>query len=567
MLSDLSDIDREIDAILGISATKEALAPILRDYHGIARRIAESDTQELAGLEQLVRQHLGMVRQWSGDETVSRYLRREREALERLRALLGSRLRKSRAELHHGRYEANANNANEALTQETPLQASTDSETPFEMPYGMPQQPQHPNAASGMRNSEVQRAEFLPTLDTIVEHYRAKGLVGEESTCIVQTLGAIHLMNFGIESLSGSGKTHMADMLIELLPEGAVYRMGLSSNTAEMYDAEQINRCSIIYIPELQKAMRTTNPNPIMVEVLKSITEGKDATRKVRDQNAGVNRQYTITAGKGVIFTLAIENDFRYDAELSRRVFVLYTDVSEEQTERVLRYKAARRHAAPLERQAANYHGESMLKAHIAQCMDMRFSYENPFADRIAESVPRTIRARSYADYLFGLIEASAKFHHKSRLVEKDALFISLEDVHEVYAHYWKQFVMGLLRVPLLGEQALAAFEPGLPMEAQEAYERMKGPSSSPSPAYSFHLVKNTLEGLAAAGMLEKDDQESRRPLYVKAKELPLEPNIDWQQCFRAGAAYMYATYPQIAEKWLGMQAGFLKTIGLIQNE
>ncbi len=548
MLTDLSDIKGDIAALKGIRATKAELGPIIDSYHAVARQIAESEPQELAGLEQLVTNHLAFIRQWNDDPVISRYLRKENEALERLKALLSHKLRRSRTA---GAYRQGANE-------------KQDGEGHRET-YTEPQ-PQALPAVASTKQPAPKIREFTPTLDTIVEHYRSKGLVGEESTCILQTLGAVHLMSFGIESLSGSGKSHMAEMLIDLLPEGSVYQMGLSSNTAEIYDAEQINRCRIIYIPELQKAMRANNPNPIMVEVMKNLTEGKDATRKVRDNQAGINRQYTITAGKGVVFTLAVENEFKYDAEFSRRVFILHTDVSEEQTERVLHYKAGKRHAAPAERQADAYGSEAQLKAHIAQCMGMQFSYENPFADSIAESVPRTIRARSYADYLFGLIEASAKFHHRNRLTEKGVLFINLEDVHEVYRHYWKQFAMGLLRVPLLSEQALAAFEPGQPMDAQEAYERMKGPASTPSPAYGFQLVKNTLEGLAAAGMLEKDDHESRRPRYTKTKELPLEAQMDWSQCFRAGAEYMHSNYPELLDNWLGMQAGFLNKLGVYKN-
>ena len=48
---------------------------------------------------------------------------------------------------------------------------------------------------------------------------------------------------------------------------------------------------------------------------VKGVTEGKDVSRTVRDQSTRSNEKYVITGDKGVIFTLAVENQFKYDAE------------------------------------------------------------------------------------------------------------------------------------------------------------------------------------------------------------------------------------------------------------
>ncbi len=393
-----------------------------------------------------------------------------------------------------------------------------------------------------------------PTLHDLVEHYKGAGLVGEENIAILQTLGAIHRLSFGIESLSGSGKSYTIDLLIGLLPKGSVYRMELSSRTAELYEAENINTADIIYIPELQKAMNSSNP--LVIEVLKNITEGRDATRKVRHQGKEKNKTYTIKGNKGVIFTLATENTFKYDAEFSRRVFILHTDISQEQTDSIIRHKASQRHAHGSYTPSSGQ--QARIQNHLAHCLEMSGTqYENPFADYLAAFIPRTIRARSYDDYLFDLMEASAKFSHQQRLSQGSVLFLSAEDVYTVHELYWKQFVKSLLNLPMLGETVLDllqneesnASRPFL--TAEHAYHQIKQQYS----AVSYPVVEETLERMVTAGFLLKDDYKARRPCYSLGTGLPVfEHSIDWEECFQQGYAFMKEHHPDTVDDWVSMQ-------------
>ncbi|MBW3017349.1 hypothetical protein KY316_03165, partial [Candidatus Woesearchaeota archaeon] len=170
----------------------------------------------------------------------------------------------------------------------------------------------------------------------IVEIHKQLGLVGEEYNAFIQTIAACKKMHFGYVSLSGSGKSFSAKILLKLLPSRLVYSMALGSDKAEIRNDKEINKCELIYTPELNKALDSNQKkNNTNVEVLKTLLEGEDASRKVWNQSKGKNEVNTIKAGKGFFFTIAVENAFKYDKEFSRRIFILQTDVSSEQTKKI----------------------------------------------------------------------------------------------------------------------------------------------------------------------------------------------------------------------------------------
>ncbi len=283
-----------------------------------------------------------------------------------------------------------------------------------------------------------QQANYTPDFGDLLDFYSSRGLVGEEKVAVLQTLGAIRKLCFGIEGASGSGKSFTADLLMELLPKEYVYRIELSSNTAEVYNAEEINRAKIIYVPELQKALNSKNP--IMVEVLKNLTEGRDVLRRVRDQEKKRNITLHIEADKGIIYTLALENDLKKDVELSRRVFQLTTDSSEEQSYKVI---------DNIIEEEYNHSNKgkdfSGLRHHIRRCMLLpEVEYVNPFSRVLLEIMPVTVKARSFVKHYLNLIQGSALFHHKERVREGGNIFVNLEDFFLVHSLYHQMFSKSL---------------------------------------------------------------------------------------------------------------------------
>ncbi len=276
---------------------------------------------------------------------------------------------------------------------------------------------------------------FSLTLEHLLQYYKHQGVVGEERNVILQTLCAINGLSFGVEGYSGSGKTFVVDNLIALLPEDEIYQVGLSSDLAILNDATKINEKRFIYIPEIQKAMRKKDA-PI-IEVIKNLTEGKDAERIVtKEQGKTVN--YKIKAGITVIYTLAIENDFKKDDETSRRFVRLFTDSSEEHIEDILNYKAQSRYLTQDDVVSPKNIGG--LKIHLYDCININFDFKDPFALYMNEYIPFTPKTIGFINHYYTLLNASAKFHHKNRVSDGQNLFLNIEDHFLIHTLYHEEF-------------------------------------------------------------------------------------------------------------------------------
>lgn len=284
---------------------------------------------------------------------------------------------------------------------------------------------------------------IAPSLKGIVDYYKRRGVVGEEDLAVSITLAAANNISFGVEGFSGSGKTFLVDRLMDLLPEEDVYRVDLSSKMAVFYDAESINNKSIIYIPELQKAMQDKK-SPI-IEVIKNLTEGKDVKRIVTNGSRDGSEEYTINKGKSVIYTLALENYFKKDEESSRRLMRLQTDSSKEHLEEIHNFKANKRLNLDLD-EIYTKNLELSLKNHInfirKDLKDVRVV--DPFAVYMQRAVPKTQKSVGYVDHFYNLVDACVKFHYDSR--EKfgfngaDFVIANLEDNYNIFNLYFDQF-------------------------------------------------------------------------------------------------------------------------------
>ncbi|MBW2981522.1 hypothetical protein KY343_01450 [Candidatus Woesearchaeota archaeon] len=279
-------------------------------------------------------------------------------------------------------------------------------------------------------------------LHDIVRNYKNQGVVGEESLVCAITLAAINGSSFGVEGFSGSGKTYVTDKLIELLPD--VYSVGQSSDLAIFNDENKINGSKFLYIPELQKAMQKRNA-PI-IEVIKDLTEGKDANRLVTTRSKkGGTKEFSIKKGISIIYTLAIENHFKKDEESSRRLIRFRTDSSSEHLEEIHSQKAKNRYTLGHSKKAAT-RLQNRLREHVGECMDMKdVNIIDPFADYFAELIPKTQKSVGYVDHYYSLLDGCTKFHFNERTrFEIDGevyLVVNLEDHYNVFQMYFKEFV------------------------------------------------------------------------------------------------------------------------------
>ena len=282
-------------------------------------------------------------------------------------------------------------------------------------------------------------------LNDLVNYYKNLGLVGEENIACAMTLAAINGSSFGVEGYSGSGKTFVVDKLVDnLLPD--VYRIQQSSKLAIFNDIERINGSKFIYIPELQKAMKDKK-SPI-IEVIKDLTEGKDANRIVTSRGGRGIKEYSIKKGVTIIYTLALENYFKKDEESSRRLIRLRTDSSQEHLDEIHETKAKSRYSIG-KSQRAMKKLEQKVKEHVSDCIALNdINIIDPFSEYVTNIIPKTQKSVGYIDHYYSLLDGCAKFHYNQRqkvdIGGETYLLVNLEDHYNVFQMYFNEFTQTL---------------------------------------------------------------------------------------------------------------------------
>lgn len=417
---------------------------------------------------------------------------------------------------------------------------------------------------------------YQPTTRDIVDYFATMGLVEEKENAILLTLAAMNKVSCGVESCSGAGKSVLNDITVSLFRPERVYKLGLTSNTATVYDYEEVNKCDILYVEELQKALNSGNP--IMVEVLKNITEGKSISRMVYDAVAKRNFSVKIKGDLGLLYSLALENKVKKDDELDRRVITFMTDISQEQNRKVVQYLAKRRfNKSRLKVQTDET--TQQLKEHVNIVLDIcKTEVENPFAEYIAKEVPVPfVKIRSYISHYLDLIDSCTKFYFKDRLSSNDKYYTSLQDIYTIHKLYGKSFNRKVHNLPQLGIEIMEQFdkEEVLGMtkneekKQQQLFQERDVVSGkkylSVSMIHSLlkkegillkiKLVKDQCDELVEAGFLGKESAAGKLEFYYKTDEVEeFEDKFDFQKCFMYGYQNMKKEFPLLAEDWLKLQ-------------
>ncbi len=283
------------------------------------------------------------------------------------------------------------------------------------------------------------------TLYDLITYYHAKGIVGEENLLCAMTLAAINKSSFGIEGYSGSGKTFIIDKLVNNLLSD-VYKIQQTSNLAIFSDVNRINESQFIYIPELQKAMQ--NKKSPLIEVIKDLTEGKDANRVVSKKSGNGVDEFTIKKDITIIYTLALENDFKKDDESARRLIRFNTNNSKKHLDEIHNFKSRQRYSL-----FDNEHNiedlEKKIKEHISACLNLdHVKVIDPFSDYITSILPKTQKSVGYIDHYYSLLDSSTKFNFNNRqkieINGNKYILTNIEDHFNIFRIYFSDFLQGL---------------------------------------------------------------------------------------------------------------------------
>lgn len=307
----------------------------------------------------------------------------------------------------------------------------------------------------------------MTNLYKVGQWYKNRGLVGETELALVQTVVAISgkTMGFGLEAPSGSGKSATMDLLVgrgdnsdeALIKRKYIYFKDAGSATSFFYDADEINSKRIIVFFELQKDKSETT-----VEAIKSMTEGKSASRKVTKVSEG-NVENQEIKPKTVMYTLAIENDTKPDAELRRRCITMSTDVSKEQTAAVLNIKAKLRWD-PESIKIMSDEEANEIRENVNAIMLMSFKVVNPFAEDFAKIVAEIApdqKVRSMMEHFWDVFEGVVKVNALDRIMVNGGTTViaSIQDLYQTLDIYKSSFLRDVYSIPPLGDVILRGFD------------------------------------------------------------------------------------------------------------
>ena len=436
-----------------------------------------------------------------------------------------------------------------------------------------------------------------PTASDIIRIYKHFGLVGEEELSIIQILGASSQQHYIIESLSGSGKSFTMDIMLDhLLPPDKTYTAPDGASPTQIsYDAERINRAFWVYIPEMQNLIR----NEIFLAMLKKITEGKSYVRSVRDQANDTSIDFEVSPERGFMTTLAIENDYKPDRELQRRMWRASTDISMDLNEKVVSAEGVKRLRLSPTDPVSKKELDAFI-GHMTECVEFSrgdgvykpktIEVVNPFAPIFTQYVPMPdVFIRSFVKYVLDMFEASAVFHHKERMVEGDKLFVDLYDVMLVYEVYWDAFNYLIHGVGPVGQRVLTLFK----MDGGEVVFRLGTDMQSTLTQYEdvgdgeqeiqyltekdirFHLMKTgdrlkltggvlrmSLERLIDAGYLDKKtDYKTKQTYYWMVSDVEKTAAPDWNEVWASGRETMREHYPDQYKEWAEQSTDYISPI------
>lgn len=421
----------------------------------------------------------------------------------------------------------------------------------------------------------------MTTLYDITKYAKDRGLVGEEKGFLVCTSALVARKPIGvlIVSAAGSGKTVIMDKLVgdEGLNEDALidsrflYFKDMASSTADFYD-QKINNAPIMVMKELQK-----DKSHNAIEMMKSLTEGKSARRKVTDVTIGDVREQVIEA-KCVFGSLAIENEHKPDAELQRRCITVTTDVSKEQTTKVLELKASLKYN-PQSLRVISDDEVNEIRASINALMQMKIKVVNPYAVEFAKLVAKIApdqKARSMMEHFWDVMEGVVKINSLAGpiFVNGDCILANIQDLLMTMDIYMDSFINDLHGIPPMGAIVLQGFKDAEVMIKEDTGKSMSSDLSKFSLDGSFKAkawltinqireairkrqnvnlktkaVTDIVKQLIDAGYVE-DNRDNKTITYQMVEDFASTINIDNQAFIEAASALIKRDFPETFEEW-----------------
>ena len=386
-------------------------------------------------------------------------------------------------------------------------------------------------------------------------------IIGEDRLAVTAAIAyLLEDTNFLINAYSGTGKTVIMNAVFGLLKNtGIDYEViEQMSDTAMWYDADRINECRFVAIPEAQKAPEN------IIEILKTWADDRPAERRRTDVTiSDIRRQ--VLFPKFVFMCKAVENkrgDAYLDSELERRYMITHTNPTVKQTKVVLRYKLKQASAPMEDLEDMSEEEIQALREHFRDCIINRddssaIKLRNPCAPFLFDLIPSIFPiARSKIHYLLQLINGVARFFPNDILtVEKgERTYGLVTPKHNWLAIqiYIDSFVTECLQMPAHGTDILHLIPDSemdsfglttnetIKMGMREIQQSARGAGLP----FAQKNITPLLTSLTMLGFLEMEE-EGNKKLYFKSPMIRApSTKIDWNELIENTKELVTETWP-----------------------
>jgi energy-coupling factor transporter ATP-binding protein EcfA2 len=256
------------------------------------------------------------------------------------------------------------------------------------------------------------------------------GVIGEEINRLLmyliftsrKTNNPLHCISLGS---SGTGKTHLQSTVAELIPEEDKIEMTVLSANAFYYFNRTELRGKLILIEDLDGAESVLYP-------LRELQSKKRITKTVvHKDKKGTTKTIHLTVEGPVSVSGCTTQESVYE-DNSNRSFLLYTDESAEQDEKIMQYQRQ------LSAGKVNHEEEIRTKQLLQNCQRLlkTITVKNPFAEFL--SLPNSVfkPRRTNAHYLqfieiITFYKQYQKFHHIDKETGEEYIETDMEDIKE----------------------------------------------------------------------------------------------------------------------------------------
>lgn len=344
-----------------------------------------------------------------------------------------------------------------------------------------------------------------------------------------------------IKGASASGKSTLVQSVLNLFPKEDILQFSFITSKALVHSKLDLSH-KILFIQERHGAEQADYSIRTVVsegEISIFLPIKNDATNDFETTEKRI-------PAKGMVYVETTTKDQVHD-ENQTRVFDLYMDESEKQTELILRAEAQDVDKKKAEKDSRIWR--------CAQNLLIPLEVHIPYAKDLVEIFPKKkIRARRDFKRFLSLIRSHALLYQYQREIKANHIIASIEDLKVIYPLAEKVLIQSLKDISPRQEKVLKVIEDEFtdnefsPKQLHEKLEKI----------ISYKSVRNYLKRFESLGLVEWNGTKGAGSRYTLPSTLAQLPNslLSWPECLsslelESGNAHLpnHALLPNHPEK------------------